>query len=99
MLLKNMGYMLYYNSWKGAASGRLPDKGRQVFSLKKPDGKPAKMPSEHSFRRHFCGFAGSAEDQSKSGQDCPLPAAESVPPSLSVTMQVSPSLVAGSGTA
>ncbi|MCD0229701.1 hypothetical protein LN378_33285, partial [Enterobacter hormaechei subsp. steigerwaltii] len=58
MLLKNMGYMLYYNSWGGTASGRLPDEGRQVSSLKNRMGKPVKIPSEAVSGRHLYGFAG-----------------------------------------
>ncbi len=58
MLLKNMDYMLYYNNWRGAASWRLPDAGRQVSSLKNRMGKPVKMPSEAVSGRHFYGFGG-----------------------------------------
>ena len=51
------------------------------------------MPSETVSERHFYGFRVSAEGQSKPGQDWFVPEAAMIPPSLSVTTQVSPLLV------
>lgn len=60
MLLKNIDYMLYYNS--SERRGIRAVAGAAGFKFEKPDGKPVKMPSEAVFGRHFYGFRASAED-------------------------------------